>query len=241
MAKLTGEARARFVSTMFARIAPRYDLLNTLMTFGMHHRWRALAARLALQGLRGPALDIGAGTGDLALALARRPESTEVTGLDFVPEMLALGRKKAAARQLGGKVRFVEGDALSLPFADGAFVTAASAFTLRNIPDPGCALWEMLRVVRPGGRIVVLEIASSRRRGLGAFLFRLYFRHVPPLLGQLFAGDRGAYTYLPDSVEGFFRPEELVSLMQRAGCAQVRHRLVGAGTVAIHVGEKATG
>ncbi len=237
MAELQGEARRRYVGEMFARIAPRYDLMNTPMTLGAHHRWRKPAARLATRGLRGAALDVATGTGDLALALARASGMERVVGLDLLPGMVALARKKALARGLAGRVGFLVGDGLALPFPDGAFACVTSAWGLRNMPDPRASLEEMARVTAAGGRVVSLESVPVRGSPLGPF-FRLYFHQVVPLLGQVIAGDREAYTYLPRSVDGFLPAERLAGLFQEVGLADVGYRRLGLGAVAIHWGTR---
>ena len=238
MANLKGEAKARYVASLFARIARRYDLVNSIMTGGLHHRWRRQASLMTTKGLTGPALDVATGTGDFALALARRPGIKPVMGLDFVPEMVALARQKAERRGMSRQVHFLQGDALALPFPDNTFACATSGFGLRNVTDLPAALAEMARVIYPGGRVAILEIVPPERTGPLARLLRLYFQRVVPVLGGVLTGDREAYTYLPQSVDVFPLASELVHLMEQAGLKEVRYRNVGMGTVAIHVGEK---
>ena len=238
MAELKGAAKARYVAAMFGRIARRYDLLNTVMTGGQHHRWRSVAARLATAELEGSALDVATGTGDFAFALSRRPGIESVVGVDFVPEMVSLARAKARKREAHRSVEFSVADALALPFSDSAFACATSGFGLRNVVDLPAALSEMARVVRPGGRVVTLEMTPFERNGPFPMLFRLYFHRMVPLLGGLLAGDREAYTYLPQSVDVFPTAVELTGLMEQSGLRDVTYRKVGLGTVAIHVGVK---
>ncbi len=238
MHDLKGDAKARYVAGMFARIARRYDLLNTVMTGGMHHRWRKTATRLATKGVAGAALDVATGTGDFAFALAKRPEVHSVVGVDFVAEMVALARLKAQRRNASEVVRFAQGDALSLPFADDTFDCATSGFGMRNVTDIAKAVQEMARVVRPGGRVVILEISPFERDGVIPRLFRFYFHNVVPLVGGILSGDREAYTYLPRSVDVFLPAQELARLMEDAGLEKVSYRKAGMGSVAIHVGEK---
>ena len=235
---LKGDAKARYVAGMFARIARRYDLLNTVMTGGMHHRWRKLAARLATEGVNGVALDVATGTGDFAFALAKRPGVHSAVGVDFVAEMVALARLKAQRRHASEKVRFAQADALSLPFPDDTFICATSGFSMRNVTDVARAVQEMARVVRPGGRVVILEISPFERDGLFPRLFRFYFHRVVPLVGGILSGDREAYTYLPRSVDIFLHAPELARLMEEAGLENVSYRKAGMGSVAVHVGEK---
>ncbi len=236
---LRGEARAQHVATMFARVSRRYDLLNTVMTGGMHHRWRRQAAFLGTRDLTGVALDVATGTGDLAIALARRQGMRQVVGLDFVPEMLHLARQKALRRRSSAAVGFLQGDAMALPFPDNAFACATCCFGLRNMEDVPKALLEMTRVVRRGGRVVILEILPAETKGLFPWLLNLYFRRVVPVLGRILAGEREAYTYLPRSVDAFPLAGELVHVMEAAGLRSVSYRKAGFGMVAIHVGEKA--
>lgn len=238
MAHLTGRERARYVSRMFARISRRYDLLNTVMTGGRHYAWRRRAARMAAEGLEGVALDVATGTGDFAIDLAVAPEVTGVVGLDFAPEMLAIASNKAARRRLSHRINFTAGDAHSLPFGDDQFACATVGFGVRNFVDLPRALGEMARVVRPGGRVVSLEIVRMGGRGPLSRILPLHFRYVTPWLGALLAGDREAYTYLPESVENFLSATELARVMEEAGLENVTHKGLGLGTVAIHVGEK---
>ena len=238
MAELKGEAKARYVATMFARIARRYDLLNTVITGGQHHRWRSVATRLATVDLEGSALDVATGTGDFAFALARRPGISPVVGVDFVPEMVALARGKAKRRRGRGPVEFFHGDALALPFRDGSFACATSSFSLRNVADLPGAIAEMARVVRPGGRVVTLEMTPFEHNGLFPRLFRFYFHRLVPMLGGLIGRDREAYTYLPRSVSVFPKAGELARIMEGTGLKEVTYRKVGLGTMAIHVGVK---
>ena len=235
MSHLGGEARARYVEAMFARIVPRYDLMNTLMTLGQDRRWRELAVDGVCLPPGGRALDVATGTGELALALARRSASL-VVGLDFTPAMLVAAREKAAARGIDA-VRFVAGDALALPFAADAFDAATIGFGLRNVADLPRALSEIARVLRPGGRMACLELTHSPVRPF-ALAARPYFFGVVPLLGSLVAGNREAYTYLPESVERFPDAPRLAAMMRAAGFRRAGYRLLNLGTIAIHVGVK---
>jgi demethylmenaquinone methyltransferase/2-methoxy-6-polyprenyl-1,4-benzoquinol methylase len=219
---------------MFARIAPRYDLMNRLMTGGRDQAWRRKAARLAAPPPGTLALDLATGTADLALALLREAPVRGVVGVDFVEDMVRLGRAKLAPRG-ERRVRLLVGDAVALPFADGAFGCVASAFLLRNLADLPAALAEMRRVTARGGTVTALEITRASLPGWRQ-LFRLYFHHVVPAVGALVSGDRGAYTYLPRSVDRFVTPAELARLMGAAGLVDVRISRVGLGTVTIHVG-----
>jgi demethylmenaquinone methyltransferase/2-methoxy-6-polyprenyl-1,4-benzoquinol methylase len=227
--------RAPFIRAMFGRIAGRYDLMNTLMTGGRHHAWRRLAVREA-RPAGGRAVDVCCGTGDFALELTRQGASAAI-GVDFSREMLALAARKAQVAGLAGRVQWQLADAMELPFPNDAFACATSGFSLRNVDDVGRALREMSRVIAPGGRVVVLELTPVRSRLFGP-LFRAYFRGLVPLVGGLLAGDRAAYTYLPDSVLAFPTAEALADLMREAGLVDVRYRLLALGTVALHLGVK---
>jgi demethylmenaquinone methyltransferase / 2-methoxy-6-polyprenyl-1,4-benzoquinol methylase len=230
-----GPGKARFVSEMFSRIAGRYDLMNGLMTFGMHHAWRRAAARETIPSPDGPGLDLATGTGDLALELARIHAHRTIAGADFAHGMLTIADDKRRAEARGGRIRLVEADALSLPFEARTFAFVTSAFLLRNLADLRQGLVEMKRVSRPGGRVVALEITQASLPGW-APLFRAYFHHVVPRIGALVGGDREAYTYLPQSVERFLTPLDLSALMESVGLRGVKYRRLGFGTVTIHTG-----
>jgi demethylmenaquinone methyltransferase/2-methoxy-6-polyprenyl-1,4-benzoquinol methylase len=216
------------VRAMFDRIARVYDRMNSVMTAGMHHQWRRRAADLARVGPGDRALDVATGTGDLAIELAGR--GAEVVGLDFSEGMLALAREKAPA------IRFEQGDALELPYANGEFDATTVGFGARNFSDLGRGLAEMARVTKPGGRLVVLEITTPQRPPLSWF-FRVWFDRAVPALGRL-AGDSDAYTYLPSSVRRFPGPEELGAELAAAGLGQVRWVLTAGGIIALHAGTK---
>ena len=230
-----GPGKARFVSEMFSRIAGRYDLMNGLMTFGMHHAWRRAAARETIPSPDGPGLDLATGTGDLALELARIHAHRTIAGADFAHGMLTIADDKRRAEARGGRIRLVEADALSLPFEARTFAFVTSAFLLRNLADLRQGLVEMKRVSRPGGRVVALEITQASLPGW-APLFSAYFHHVVPRIGALVGGDREAYTYLPQSVERFLTPLDLSALMESVGLRGVKYRRLGFGTVTIHTG-----
>jgi demethylmenaquinone methyltransferase/2-methoxy-6-polyprenyl-1,4-benzoquinol methylase len=232
---LHGVEKARFVSAMFSRIARRYDLMNGLMTLGMHHSWRRVAARQTIASPDGPALDLATGTGDLAIDLAEVHPHRTVVGADFSLGMLSVAREKIHGLDEARRVRLLAADALALPFAARTFACVTSAFLLRNLADLEQGLREMRRVTRPGGRVVALEITQMRAPGFTT-LFRLYFHHVVPWIGQLVGGDREAYSYLPQSVDRFVTPNELAALMGKVGLRGVTYRRLGLGTVTIHTG-----
>ena len=232
---LHGVEKARFVSAMFSRIARRYDLMNGLMTLGMHHNWRRVAARQTIASPDGPVLDLATGTGDLAIDLAEVHPHRTVVGADFSLGMLAVARDKLDGLEETRRVRLLAADALALPFAARTFACVTSAFLLRNLADLEQGLREMQRVTRPGGRVVALEITQMRAPGFTA-VFRFYFHHIVPWIGQLVGGDREAYSYLPQSVDRFVTPGELVTLMEKVGLRGVTYRRLGLGTVTIHTG-----
>ena len=227
--------RARYVARMFSRITPGYDRMNTIMSAGRHHAWRKLAADMAVGVTPGPALDLAAGTGDFALELVGRDTVTRVVAADFGLAMLEAAEDKARRRGVEDRIAFAVADAHALPFADDSFVCATIGFGVRNFIDVPLALSEVARVVAPGGRIVTLEIVRTGRGPFGR-LFPLGFRHVTPWLGAVIVRDREAYTYLPESVQGFLTVDELTALMEDAGLVDVEVRKLALGTVAIHSG-----
>ncbi len=220
------EARVR---AMFDRIAGVYDRMNAVMTAGMDARWRARAVDLALLGPGDRALDVATGTGDLALELAHRVKpGGEVVAMDFSEAMLAQARRKAPG------LRFEAGNALELPYEDASFDAATVGFGARNFADLGRGIAEMARVVRPGGRVVVLEITSPTRAPLSWF-FSIWFDRLVPALGRL-AGDPDAYSYLPSSVRRFPGPEGLAAVLAEAGLERIRYVLTAGGIIALHTG-----
>ncbi|MDA0264334.1 MAG: ubiquinone/menaquinone biosynthesis methyltransferase [Chloroflexi bacterium] len=237
MAELQGAEKQKYVADLFSRISGRYDLMNDLMTLGMHRRWKRRTAALAARGLSGPAIDVSSGTGDLALALARRPEVDRTVGLDLLQSMVSRAAAKAKAQGLSGSVTMMTGDALSLPFASGSFACATAGFSLRNMPDVGAALAEMVRVVQPGGRVAILEL-SPMPKGLRSTMFRPLFHGLVPFIGRLVAGERAAYSYLPKSVDHFLDADRLAELLSVSGLDEVGYRRLGFGTVALHWGVK---
>jgi demethylmenaquinone methyltransferase / 2-methoxy-6-polyprenyl-1,4-benzoquinol methylase len=224
------------VRVMFDRIAGVYDLMNSAMTAGMHHRWRERAADRAELRPGDTALDVCCGTGDLALELRRRVgPAGRVVGCDFSEPMLELAREKADRLGLSD-VEFEWADALDLPYRDGSFDAVTVGFGVRNLADLGTGIRELSRVLRPGGRLVVLEITRPHRPPLSHF-HKLWFDHVVPVLGSL-AGDRDAYSYLPESVRSFPPPAGLAAIMDRAGFERIRYTILAGGIIAIHSGAR---
>jgi len=224
------------VNRMFDRIAGHYDAMNSLMTAGLHHAWRQRTAARAELSEGDSALDVCCGTGDLALELAHHVGSTgTVIGCDFSEPMLELGRRKSVAGW-ATNVRFEYADALDLPYEDLRFDAVTVGFGVRNLADLDRGLAEMTRVLKPGGRLVILEITQPRRPPLSLF-YSLWFDRIVPLLGAL-AGDRDAYSYLPESVRSFPSPRGLAERMDAAGLQRIRVTVLAGGIIAIHSGQK---
>ncbi len=219
---------------MFDRVAARYDVLNSVMTAGLHHRWRERAADRAELAPGDSALDVCCGTGDLSLALGRRvaPDG-RVVGCDFSEPMLDLAREKATAAGVPA-ARFEWADALQLPYDAGRFDAVTVGFGVRNLADLDRGLREMARVLRPGGRLVILEITQPARPPLSSF-YSLWFDRIVPLLGNL-SGDPEAYSYLPESVRSFPGPHGLAAKMDGAGLERIRYTVLAGGIIAIHSG-----
>ncbi len=224
------------VRAMFDRIAGFYDVMNSVMTAGLHHGWRRRAVDLARVGPGDRCLDVATGTGDLALELARRVGTTgEVIASDFSEEMLVHARAKLARGGAAAPITFEWANAMALPYADGEFAAATVGFGARNFSDLDLGLREMARVVRPGGKVVVLEITTPTRPPLSTF-YRLWFDRVVPVIGRV-AGDPEAYEYLPNSVKRFPGPHDLAAKMDACGM-DVRYVLTAGGIIALHVGTR---
>lgn len=222
-----------YVRRMFADIAPRYDLMNRLMTLGQDRAWRKTVVDLCALPRGGSLLDVATGTGDIGYEALGRDPSAHVVGLDLTREMMLYGLDKHPDLTFP----FTEGDALALPFAEDTFDAATSGFMMRNVLDVRAAFAEQVRVVRPGGRVVCLEITLPQTPVFGD-LFRAYFFGVVPRIGRAISGHGEAYSYLPASALAFPRPPELQRIMEAAGLRDVRYRLAMMGTVAIHWGTK---
>jgi demethylmenaquinone methyltransferase/2-methoxy-6-polyprenyl-1,4-benzoquinol methylase len=222
---------------MFDRIAPRYDLLNRLLSLGTDLSWRRRALEIARLGDGARALDVGTGTGDFALALlARSPGSATVTGVDISTGMLKVAELRSAKARLGPRYERLIASVESLPFADGVFDVAVAGFVIRNVGDIPRGLREMRRVLRPGGRAVILDLHTPRN----PMVRRLHrsYSFISPRLAAAVGSDPDAYRYLPRSIEAFYDPETLASLLRNAGFARVRFERLTFGIAAIHVGER---
>jgi demethylmenaquinone methyltransferase / 2-methoxy-6-polyprenyl-1,4-benzoquinol methylase len=228
---------ARHVREMFTQIAPRYDLLNHLLSLQLDRLWRArVAKRLSsvLSSSETSVLDLCCGTGDLAITLASRC-SSRVIGADFAHPMLVRAQEKTDP---SSRIRFIEADALSLPFAAASFDAVTTAFGFRNLANYEAGLTEMRRVLKTGGTLAILEFTEPPA-GLLGNAYNWYFRNILPRIGGLVSGDRSAYTYLPNSVSRFLRPAELASLMSKTGYQDIGYRVWTLGMVALHTGVRA--
>jgi demethylmenaquinone methyltransferase/2-methoxy-6-polyprenyl-1,4-benzoquinol methylase len=233
MSNLTGKERAKYVQSMFGRIAHRYDLLNRLMTLGQDVGWRKQAIDKLKINAGDTVLDLGAGTGDLAFEAARRHPDAFVVASDFTIEMVLVGKQ----RPYGDKVAWVIADAMHLPFASECANAIVSGYLLRNVPDVGQTLSEHHRVMKPGGRAASLDTTPPRKNLLRPFL-EFYLHRVIPVLGKLVAGEAEAYTYLPSSTEQFLTAEALAEHLEEANFTSVGFVRKMFGTMAIHWGRK---
>lgn len=231
--KLTGQARATAVRNIFTRIAPRYDLMNRVMTGGFDRRWRRFVIQQASIPRNGKMLDIATGTGDIAFeALTQHPDVLAV-GADFVPIMMFIGKK----RSQGQHVRWVAADALNLPFVDNSFDAVTHGFLVRNVIDIPRTLAEQWRILKPGGHMVCLDTTPPPKNLLRPFLL-FYLTKIIPLVGLILTGQRDAYTYLPNSTIGFKAPEVLAQQMRDAGFVDVSYKRFMFNTIAVHWGTK---
>ena len=230
MTQLTGRERAAYVQNMFTQIARRYDLMNRLMTGGQDVRWRRQVIQLARLQADSSLLDLGAGTGDLAReALAQYPQA-RVVAADFTLEMMRVGRKN-------GALDFSTADALHLPFPALSFDAVISGFLMRNVIDLQQTLQEQYRVLKPGGRMVILDTTRPQKNLLSPFIW-LHMHVIIPALGGLLTGVKEAYRYLPETTEGFVTAEDMAARMKAVGCKNVNYQRFMFGTIAIHWGEK---
>jgi demethylmenaquinone methyltransferase / 2-methoxy-6-polyprenyl-1,4-benzoquinol methylase len=230
MTHLSGQERARFVQSMFTRIAPRYNLMNRLMTGGQDVRWRREVIQLARLNSNDSLLDLGTGTGDLAFEALRQNPGARVVAADFTLEMMRVGG-------LNGSMSWSTADALHLPFGDRSFNAVVSGFLMRNVIDLQKGLQEQYRILKPKGRIVILDTTRPKRNLLSPFIW-FHMHVIIPALGGLLSGFRSAYRYLPDSTEGFVTAEEMAVRMITVGFKKIQFKRLMFGTIAIHWGEK---
>ncbi len=236
---MTVDKSGQRIRRMFGAIAPKYDRMNHLLSFNVDRYWRRRTVRAVRPDHSAPILDVCTGTGDLALAFWRYTRgAVAITGTDFCPEMLAIGRAKAARLGAADRVEFIEADTQALPFENDTFQVVSVAFGLRNVADTDQGLAEMTRVCRPGGRVAVLEFSMPRRQPIKG-LYGFYFRHILPRIGQwLAANDDDAYEYLPDSVSQFPEGEALVQRMRQAGLRDAQFTPLVFGIATLYVGIK---
>lgn len=226
------------VREMFDSIAKRYDLLNHLLSMNIDRRWRAKVVRMIRRQAPESILDIATGTGDLAIAAARALPQTAVTGVDLSPEMLRIGREKVTVRFPGREFPMLEGDAEQLPFEDASFDAVTCGFGVRNFENLPKGLEQMHRVLRPGGRVYILEFSVPSRSNILGKLYRFYFRHILPGIGRLISKDARAYAYLPESVGAFPYGERFCTLLTEVGFTEPSRTVLMGGIATIYTAEK---
>jgi demethylmenaquinone methyltransferase/2-methoxy-6-polyprenyl-1,4-benzoquinol methylase len=236
MAHLTGKERSQYVQGMFDRIAERYNIMNRIMTGGQDMRWRRFVVDKAQLPNSGKLLDLATGTGDIAFEALKQTPSAQVVGADFALQMMIVGQRQA---QFGAKVGWAGADALNLPFPDEAFDAVVSGYLVRNVIDIPQALSEQLRILKPEGRIVILDTSPPPNNLLKPFIL-MYLKYGIPLLGRIIGGKSAsdAYTYLPESTQAFKTPLELADLIKQAGFGDVQFKTFMFGTMAVHWGTK---
>ena len=232
MTNLTGKERGEYVQSMFTRIAHRYDFMNRLMTAGQDVHWREQVIQQARLKTNAHLLDLGTGTGDLAREALKQQPDAKVVAADFTLEMMRVGQ-----RQGNGRLPWSAADALNLPFEKYTFDAVVSGFLMRNVGDIQQALKEQYRILKPGGRIIILDTTKPKRNLFSPFVW-LHMHVVIPLVGGLLSGFRDAYNYLPDSTEEFVTAKEMVVRMAAVGFKRINFEVLMFGTIAIHWGEK---
>ncbi len=226
------------IQSMFSSIAPRYDMLNRLLSFGRDRHWRRFAVDKLPKADSGKFLDVATGTGDVSIEIVKQhAPGTKIIGVDFSKEMLKLGREKIVALNYQDQIELRHGDATSLPFEDDVFDAAIIAFGIRNVPDYNKGISEMARVLKKGGKAVILEFTSIQSRFFHS-LFRIYLGKVLPMIGGLISGRKKAYKYLSDSVIDFPNAEELKQIMETTGLKDVTYYKLTFSIVTVHVGTK---
>lgn len=233
----TDRPKGAQVEEMFDNIAPAYDFMNRAMTLGIDRSWRRKVVKAATDASPRSILDVATGTGDLAIQLARAAGSASVTGIDLSEGMLAVGRRKVAEAGLDRRVTLIQGDCLALPFPDGAFDTVTVAFGVRNFEHLDRGYAEMARVLRPGGKLIVLELSVPTSPLVRPF-YRLYTKGIIPLLGRLVSSDSRAYTYLPESIAAMPQGEKMLSLMREARLSSTSLRRLTLGVATIYTAIK---
>jgi demethylmenaquinone methyltransferase/2-methoxy-6-polyprenyl-1,4-benzoquinol methylase len=235
--EVTDTERIEMVKEIFATITGKYDFLNHFLSLRRDIAWRSFSVEKMRFFNTYRMLDVATGTADLAIGVARSYSRTCITGLDFVQEMIDLGRVKIRMKHLSNRIQMLRGDALYLPFPDGCFDVAAIAFGIRNIPDKIGAIKEMGRVVVPGGQVMVLEMTLPRNGSIRK-LYHVYLNRILPLLARTFSSNSGAYYYLGDSIMNFPTPDALATLMEEAGLRKVRKHSLTLGITHLHLGVK---
>jgi demethylmenaquinone methyltransferase/2-methoxy-6-polyprenyl-1,4-benzoquinol methylase len=235
MAHLTGKERSDYVQNMFGRIAERYNLLNRVMTFGQDMRWRRFVVKQANLPKNGSLLDLATGTGDVAFEAKEKHPDAMVVGADFALPMMYVGQDLPR----GNTISWSAADALNLPFPDGSFNAVVSGFLVRNVIDIPRTLSEQMRVLKNGGRIVILDTSPPPDNILKPFIM-IHLNYIIPILGRVIGGEAGvdAYKYLPQSTQAFKTADELADLMRQAGYVNVAYKKFMLGTMAVHWGEK---
>jgi demethylmenaquinone methyltransferase/2-methoxy-6-polyprenyl-1,4-benzoquinol methylase len=222
----------------FTKVAPKYDFMNTLLSFGLHHLWKRTAVRMLGLKPGNWVLDVCGGTGDLAILAARAVGvSGRVVLYDISRAMMMAGRPKVSASSLGGRIIYLQGDAERVGVADQRFDAALVGFGIRNLTHPEAGFKEIYRVLKPGGKLMCLEFSTPQNPWF-RLLYDLYSFHVMPLAGKMLVGSREAYTYLPESIRMFSRPEELAAILEGLGFSKVRYRRLTNGIAVVHVGIK---
>lgn len=235
MAHLQGEAKSAYVQGMFGRIAERYNIMNRLMTLGQDQRWRRFVVGKAKVPPHGTALDLATGTGDIAFETLKAQPTAQIVGADFALPMMFVGQKA----NLGRDIQWCAADAMNLPFSDESFDAVMSGYLVRNVIDIKRTLSEQLRVLKPGGRIVILDTSPPPRNILRPFILA-YLKFGIPILGRIIGGKQAAdaYKYLPESTQSFKTPQELAALMREAGVQNIEYQTFMFGTMAVHWGHK---
>jgi len=229
--------KARYVSNMFSRIAKKYDLLNTVISLGMHHQWRKHAIKSIEKKKYVSSLDVACGTGDFSFSLSNINSMETVVGLDFVKPMLQIAKNKPVAKKVNN-LSFVLGDALVLPFKNKSFDTVSTGFAMRNYESAEIAIEEMSRILKPNGAMVILDMLPNRSPNILQKFSLWYFNKIIPILGAIFARDREAYTYLPNSVTKFYDSDQIKNIMESKGITDITIKKFGLGLVSLLIGSK---